>query len=1061
MEENQNTNIGGNPSPSKAAASDTMPGQGGAKPPAIKRRRRWPWIVGAVLLFLLLLLLLAPTLLSSGAGRALVVGQINQRINGRVEIKDISLGWTSGIRIDGLVMFDSAGRQIMQLPHLSSGLTVLNAIRGNYALGKTQVDGLDVLVSKEPDGSLNWEHLAKSSSPTPAGPAAPATPAASSNAPSPSKPPEPTKVPQVSGELILSHATITYEDRSASRQPPVYVRSIEADVTIPDINGTLTNTLSANAQIGSAAPGTIALNGSVAAVKNNVVAINSATIDQTLTIKGVDLAAVSTLMGGNGKLTGKTEGQVVLQLASGTSGTVQVAVKGDASVMQGQGPSAKKVIDNDGFTVSAAGNYTASAAGRDLKLGVLKVADEQGIISLQKDPGQDVAVKLPASGNPAATGKIGLHADLKRLNDAVQAMQSAEVVARDEKGMELRSGVLDGNLTLAQASPEQIGLTGSFQFKQITVGDATATPLKDEALQFTVQALANHDLSQVDVPRLQAKGDLLQIDGHDIQLKLSNGSASATGHLLVRGDIGRLMALDEAYSGQPAKRRYAGGVALDEQFSTDASGGILANGKADLTDLSADGQADPEKAFHLTHEMVLNSGAKTLDLRNFNVVATTTNALNLSLKGRLSDLGGRQAIQDAITADVAYDLDPLWKVLLPLMTPEQRKSYADVKVAGKYQRQFVVTGAYPAGQVFNKAVQSIAAHGSLPFDHFETSGAALEKGEIPIDLKDGIARIQYFGKPEGQNRPAPIACNNGTLNVGGAFVDLRGEHSLLTTPKELKFMDKISLNPVLASTVLGDYLNNPLFVNAAEADGAANLTIHNCDGLPIDQLGAPIGNAVMDLSIGGLQLGNPNLAKVLPRGFLSSLRGEVPAYHVTINKGILNQDFTLDLFQQKRSLKLTGQVNLATKQMTSTVLDLPWSLFAIGDQNLAQYLPEGIQIPFTGRSDSPIPALDVNRIMQQEIGKAGQKYLQDRLLGKNKNNPNAQPGTNDQDPLKMLGGLLNRNKHSRAPGPAADATTTAPTSGDGSANNPTTQPAQPTPQDQAIKAIGDLFKKKK
>lgn len=1105
MEENQPAPATPGGDPTREPGQPTNPTPAGTDPAkpakAKRRRRRWPWVVGAIVLLLLGVLLIVPTLISSGLGRSIVVSQVNQRINGKVEIKDLSLGWVTPIHVDGVVIFDATGRQILQLQHLGTGLTLLNAARGNYALGKTQVDGLDVLVSREADGSLNWSHLARSTSKT--------------TEPSPAEKPaakESAKLPNVEGEVVLDHCTVTYEDRSDQHQPPVYLRSVQADVKIPNINGTITDNVSIDAQVGSAPPGKIVVAGSMDAVKDNRVAMDSATIDQKLTISGVDAAALSSMLGSKLKLAGNADAGVTLSLKDGKNGTAEAELKvakfaaagealkgasltsetftitlpktaltapqgisnletaqvqiGDgksnglsvqlknASIVQGEGASARKVIDNDTFTVLAAGNYSATAGGRDVKLGLLKVADDQGIVSVQKDAAQDVAVTLPASGNPAASGKIGLHADLKRLNDVAQAMKGTQVVAKDPNGMELKSGVLDGNITFAQASNQQIGLDGAFEVKQMTVGNATSTPLKDESLELAVQALANHDLSQVDVPQLQAKSDIVTVDGRDIALKLANGADPKAppvppmqklqkANLTVTvPSLAKLMALNEAFSGKPAKRHYDGGFTLAEQVSTDASGNLLAKGTGELTNLVADGQADPEKAFHLANDLALNPEAKTLDLRNVNIAATTTNALKFALNGKILDLGGQQKTQDALTADLAYDLDPLWKVLLPLMTPEQRKSYADVKVSGKYEKQLVVTGAYPAGQPFNKSVQSVAAYLSLQLDQLYTSGVTFEKAEIPIDLKDGVARIQYHDKPAGQNLPPPIACNSGSLNLGGSAVDLRTEHTLLTTPKELKVMDKVSLNPIFASTFLGKYLNNPLFVNAAEAAGQLNMTIHNCDALAVDDLGSALGAATIEISISTLQLGNPQIASVLPKGFLSSFRGQVPAYHVVIEKGILTQDFTLELLQEKRPLKLTGQVDLKSKQMVATTLQMPWTLFALKDPNLQKYLPEGIKIPFVGRSDSPVPAIDVNQMMQQSLGQAGQKYLRDQLLGGNKNA--GQGGGAGQDAIKTLEGLINKNQN----------------------NPPASQPSQPQQQQQSqqqdpLKGIGDLFKKKK
>src|SRR5258708_35243284 len=99
-------------------ADANLPANGGQEPadpinqklapepgaPKAKKRRRWPWVVGALFVLLLLIVLLIPTLASMSWARSIVVSQANQRINGLIDIKSWSLGWNSGSRIHGLMV---------------------------------------------------------------------------------------------------------------------------------------------------------------------------------------------------------------------------------------------------------------------------------------------------------------------------------------------------------------------------------------------------------------------------------------------------------------------------------------------------------------------------------------------------------------------------------------------------------------------------------------------------------------------------------------------------------------------------------------------------------------------------------------------------------------------------------------------------------------------------------------------------------------------------------------------------------------------------------------------
>ncbi len=143
----------------------TGPGNTGpaadAKPPR-RRRRRWPIVLASILLLLIVLILLIPTIASSGAARGYVLGKVNENLHGHVQINDWSLGWGGGFRLDGLRVTDSAGSQLLSLEHVTAHPAIWSIIRGRYDLGKIVVDGLDLTVVREKDGSLNFSKLVKS-----------------------------------------------------------------------------------------------------------------------------------------------------------------------------------------------------------------------------------------------------------------------------------------------------------------------------------------------------------------------------------------------------------------------------------------------------------------------------------------------------------------------------------------------------------------------------------------------------------------------------------------------------------------------------------------------------------------------------------------------------------------------------------------------------------------------------------------------------------------------------------------------------------------------------------
>ena len=86
-------------------------GQGDSGRPGKRSKLRWAvWGVGGLLGAGAVLVLLTPTLLSTGAGKAIVMGQVNKNLNGRVEVgswwlaapgrpvhsREMSVPWGSG-----------------------------------------------------------------------------------------------------------------------------------------------------------------------------------------------------------------------------------------------------------------------------------------------------------------------------------------------------------------------------------------------------------------------------------------------------------------------------------------------------------------------------------------------------------------------------------------------------------------------------------------------------------------------------------------------------------------------------------------------------------------------------------------------------------------------------------------------------------------------------------------------------------------------------------------------------------------------------------------------------
>ncbi len=127
-------------------------------------------IAVAVLLFLVIATL--PMLLSTGPGRGFVLGMVNDRVPGRVEMDALSLRWFSGQRARGIQLLDPDGEQVLSLATFDTELSLMRALRGRFLLGETRLTGLRAELVMDESGQDNLRRALGLDAPAdePAGP---------------------------------------------------------------------------------------------------------------------------------------------------------------------------------------------------------------------------------------------------------------------------------------------------------------------------------------------------------------------------------------------------------------------------------------------------------------------------------------------------------------------------------------------------------------------------------------------------------------------------------------------------------------------------------------------------------------------------------------------------------------------------------------------------------------------------------------------------------------------------------------------------------------------------
>ena len=229
------------------AATPTPP-----QPPK-KPRRRWPKILLSLIILLILLVILAPTILSTGFGTGIILSQINKRIAGKLEADDISLGWTSGASLQNLRLLDPDGKEVLNIPSLSTNITLLNAINKSFNNITLTLRGKDANLITNPDGTSHLSRaLASKSAPAPENPAA--APPTTQSAPAPTATAQTSPIQTIHATIDAQFDTITATSPNAA---PVTIQNLTAKGVLDTAGGNTDLHLSADAKSGNGNPANI------------------------------------------------------------------------------------------------------------------------------------------------------------------------------------------------------------------------------------------------------------------------------------------------------------------------------------------------------------------------------------------------------------------------------------------------------------------------------------------------------------------------------------------------------------------------------------------------------------------------------------------------------------------------------------------------------------------------------------------------------------------------------------------------------------------------------------
>ena len=478
------------------------------------------------------------------------------------------------------------------------------------------------------------------------------------------------------------------------------------------------------------------------------------------------------------------------------------------------------------------------------------------------------------------------------------------------------------------------------------------------------------------------------------------------------------------------------------------------NGKPAVTEKQIDVKNDVD---YIMATPDTSSTKKTADqaiIRNLSVNMTSSQALMMTLVGRIIDPTDKKEFRgigsDPTTKlDVTYDLAKLWPIIYPTLSPEMQTKYKTLKIEGKKHETIALSGYYPSAGKSYESIAHLNADGALALDLLDLpQGLTITSFNWPFTMKSGVLTTsagssqpttQLAGTTQQVIAKTALA-NDGAVDLSEITLDMGKPSPVLTVAKNHKLLQDVKLNPVLADS-LGSA--NLLFKDASSASGLINMTIIQCNQVPLGDLvvKANKASAQATYSVSDLAIDGP-LPSALSSGLQlggQGLHGNLQSGSLTLADGVANNSFTFNVIRYKKvksngkvdnsdagtdntsdssgmkavnlPIKFHGGVNLTSEALINFAVDITQELLVGVNKNAAEALPNGLTVPITGTVSHA--KLDIGKALIENGG----SNLLGGLLNKKKkkgddsssdnSSDNSTPSKSDDNPL---GGLLDSLK---------------------------------------------------
>ena len=869
-----------------------------ATPPPPKKARwgRRLLIAGAVVLLLIVgLVALLPTLLSTGPGTSVALNIANGQIPGRLTADDLSLGWFSGIAAKDLKLYDEQNAEILDVHAVTTGLTLLDVIGGKYDLGATTADAnLTNLVVT--DGYTNYQRALGIP---------------------PTDPNDTTPIPRVTGKLDAKlTGTVT-----ADGNPPLHLEPATVVADFSDgLTGPITNDITAALRVADQSAGSVAAKGELSGVIAEGDAAQGLTVDQSVDLSKLNLAALSPLLSAAGvevTAAGVLDGTAKVLLAPNQTPTVDGRIELTGGDFSGPALSGGRVVTNAVLAlapgkagdVEGQGPATATVS---ITFDGLKLTAPEGGAPI---PVQNAAINLSAWGNPdgkslsfvRAAATAGDSAgnpvvDLLLTASGVdQATQSVEKFTLSKLNVNDVPWLVDRLRPLGYVPPT-VQVPGG-KVLMTAAGSANGKTQKivlSEPLKVTTPGLqvvsdgrtilgANDKLQVLLGGAIEAAGNALNVNVTDLNveapglsvnkgkepIKLAVGGTEAaptyagSGELLVSSDLPKLLAV----AAPPDPKAAPGPTVTSGTFDArvnfaGGTDGVTAKVAGQAKNLSVsvpDGQG-------LSNQTVdVNLDAKATGPKLAAVSANGTikaafadvqlDTLALRTDAPADDaLGGLQKVKATIKVPDLPAAYNVYAALVPPAPPAEGEKASGPPIQAGSATIVVDLDADRAKAARPAKGQQANAGGADALSLLKGSARVIvpNLSASGVDVANLDLPISINDGVAATQKHGPATLNGGELTLSGLVLDLTtpAPRLSLATKDRLRAVVGAKLNPILSDQI-GKFVG-PQFANATQATGLIDVTVLSAENVA---LGEPLftkdsGSARIALSVRQLELEN-------------------------------------------------------------------------------------------------------------------------------------------------------------------------------------------------------------